>query len=36
MILTTVLIGLAVGIIAGIIPASRAAKMDPVTAIRSH
>jgi putative ABC transport system permease protein len=36
MILTTVLICLAVGIIAGIIPASRAAKMDPVTAIRSH
>jgi putative ABC transport system permease protein len=36
MILTTVLICLAVGIIAGIIPASRAAKMDPVKAIRSH
>lgn len=35
MIFTTVCICLAVGIIAGIIPASRAAKMDPVKAIRS-
>jgi putative ABC transport system permease protein len=36
MILTTVFICLGVGILAGIIPASRAAKMDPVKAIRSH
>jgi putative ABC transport system permease protein len=35
MVFTTVCICLAVGIIAGIIPASRAAKMDPVKAIRS-
>jgi putative ABC transport system permease protein len=35
MIFTTVCICLAVGILAGIIPASRAAKMDPVKAIRS-
>ncbi len=35
MIFTTVCICLALGIIAGIIPASRAAKMDPVKAIRS-
>ncbi len=35
MIIITVIICLAVGIIAGIIPASRAAKMDPVKAIRS-
>jgi putative ABC transport system permease protein len=36
MIFTTFIICLIVGILAGIIPASRAAKMDPVTAIRSH
>lgn len=35
MILTTVIICLVVGIVAGIIPASRAARMDPVKAIRS-
>jgi len=35
MLVTTVIISLAVGIIAGIIPASQAAKMDPVVAIRS-
>ncbi len=35
MIFITVVICLVVGILAGIIPASRAAKMDPVTAIRS-
>ena len=35
MILVTVIICLVVGILAGIIPASRAAKMDPVKAIRS-
>lgn len=35
MLATTVLICLAVGIIAGIIPASQAARMDPVKAIRS-
>ena len=35
MLITTVIICLCVGILAGIIPASQAAKMDPVTAIRS-
>lgn len=35
MVVTTFIICLLVGIIAGIIPASRAAKMDPVKAIRS-
>lgn len=35
MLITTVIICLIVGILAGIIPASQAAKMDPVTAIRS-
>jgi putative ABC transport system permease protein len=35
MIVTTVIICLVVGVLAGIIPASRAAKMDPVKAIRS-
>ncbi len=35
MIITTVIICLVVGILAGIIPASRAANMDPVKAIRS-
>ena len=35
MIVTTVIICLVIGILAGIIPASRAAKMDPVKAIRS-
>ncbi len=35
MIVTTFIICLAVGVLAGIIPASRAAKMDPVKAIRS-
>lgn len=35
MLLTTVLICLIVGILAGIIPASQAAKLDPVVAIRS-
>jgi len=35
MILTTIFICLAVGVLAGIIPASRAAKLDPVKAIRS-
>ena len=36
MVATTVVICLVVGVLAGIIPASRAAKMDPVAAIRSH
>ncbi len=36
MILTTVIICLIVGIVAGIIPASKAARMDPVQAIRSR
>ncbi len=36
MIFATMLICIAVGILAGIIPASRAAKMDPVMAIRSR
>jgi putative ABC transport system permease protein len=35
MLITTVIICLFTGIIAGIIPASKAAKMDPVVAIRS-
>jgi putative ABC transport system permease protein len=35
MLLTTVIICVAVGILAGIIPARRAAKMDAVVAIRS-
>ena len=35
MLIVTVIICIAVGIIAGIFPASRAAKMDPVVAIRS-
>ncbi len=35
MIFTTMIICIVVGILAGIIPASRAAKMDPVKAIRS-
>ncbi|MEO6540272.1 MAG: ABC transporter permease [Ferruginibacter sp.] len=35
MLLATIVICVAVGILAGIIPASQAAKMDPVTAIRS-
>jgi putative ABC transport system permease protein len=35
MLLTTILICVSVGILAGIIPASQAAKMDAVTAIRS-
>ncbi|HEX2684807.1 MAG TPA: ABC transporter permease [Ferruginibacter sp.] len=35
MLLATILICVSVGILAGIIPASQAAKMDPVTAIRS-
>ncbi len=35
MLITTIIICLAVGILAGIIPASQAAKMDPVAAIRS-
>ena len=35
MLLTAIVICVAVGILAGIIPASQAAKMDPVTAIRS-
>ena len=35
MLIATVIICLVVGILAGIIPASRAAKMDPVVAIRS-
>ena len=35
MLLTTVIICLVVGILAGIIPASQAAKLDPVVAIRS-
>lgn len=35
MLLTTIIICITVGILAGIIPASQAAKMDPVVAIRS-
>jgi putative ABC transport system permease protein len=35
MMITAVIICLLVGVIAGIIPASRAANMDPVKAIRS-
>ncbi len=35
MLITTVIICLVVGILAGIIPASRASKLDPVVAIRS-
>ncbi len=35
MLITTIIICIAVGILAGIIPARRAAKMDPVAAIRS-
>ena len=35
MLVTTVIICIVVGILAGIIPARRAAKMDPVVAIRS-
>ncbi len=35
MLITTIIICLVVGILAGIIPASQAAKMDPVVAIRS-
>ena len=35
MLFTTIIICLSVGILAGIIPASQAAKMDPVAAIRS-
>jgi putative ABC transport system permease protein len=35
LLITTVVICLAVGVLAGIFPASRAAKMDPVVAIRS-
>lgn len=35
MLLTAIIICVSVGILAGIIPASQAAKMDPVTAIRS-
>ena len=35
MLITTIIICLSVGILAGIIPASQAAKMDPVKAIRS-
>ncbi len=35
MLITTIIICLTVGILAGIIPASQAAKMDPVAAIRS-
>ncbi|MCC6258134.1 MAG: FtsX-like permease family protein, partial [Chitinophagaceae bacterium] len=35
LLLTTVLICLVVGILAGIIPASQASKLDPVVAIRS-
>jgi len=35
MLMATIIICLVVGVLAGIIPASRAAKMDPVTAIRS-
>jgi len=35
MLITTIIICLVVGILAGIIPASRAARMDPVVAIRS-
>ncbi len=35
MLIATIIICISVGILAGIIPASQAAKMDPVTAIRS-
>lgn len=35
MLITTIIICLSVGVLAGIIPASQAAKMDPVVAIRS-
>ena len=35
LLISTVIICLVVGILAGIFPASRAAKMDPVEAIRS-
>ena len=35
MLITTIIVCLVVGIIAGIFPASRAAKLDPVVAIRS-
>ncbi len=35
MLATTIIICVSVGVLAGIIPASQAAKMDPVTAIRS-
>ena len=35
MLITTIIICVVVGVLAGIIPASRAAKMDPVVAIRS-
>ena len=35
MLITTIIICISVGILAGIIPASQAAKMDPVKAIRS-
>jgi putative ABC transport system permease protein len=35
MLITTIIICIAVGVLAGIIPASQAAKMDPVVAIRS-
>jgi putative ABC transport system permease protein len=35
MLFAAIIICIAVGILAGIIPASQAAKMDPVVAIRS-
>jgi putative ABC transport system permease protein len=35
MLIITIIVCLVVGIIAGIFPASRAAKLDPVVAIRS-
>jgi putative ABC transport system permease protein len=35
MLITTIIICVSVGILAGIIPASQAARMDPVVAIRS-